>query len=273
MDTSIYLRFALDLMGFSRSILQKYFYNHYSKDSYYSVKIKEDGSPVTQADYEVENFFWDKIKERFPDHDILGEEFGKKDAGKNHTKEAEYLWVIDPLDGTKSFISGNPLFGTLLCLLYKGSPILGVMDLPVLGQCYWGEKGKDSHIKNNFGTYPLKTRSCGEFSRSIVRTSSIDMFTGAEDLNRFAIIQEEAGLVLYGGDCFCYAQLSAGFVDLVIEGDLKVYDFLALVPIIEGAGGTITDWSGQGLDLYSQTGKVIAAGNQNIHKIAMQHLN
>ena len=272
MDDSPYLRYALELADSSREILRECFYDLYKKFKCV-VEVKKDGTPVTQADLKTEEVLRSKIKKKFPEHGILGEEFGiEKELAEKGLEEKDYIWVIDPLDGTKSFLSGNPLFGTLIALLYKKEPILGVADFPILDQRFWGEKSKPSFIQNRLGLSPIQTRSCKKLSDAVVRTTSTDMFSQEEDKAVLARAQKASGLILYGGDCFCYAQLAAGFADIVIETRLQAHDFLALVPIIEGAKGKITDWAGQPLGLHTKKGDVLASGSLDIHQAVRRHI-
>ena len=197
------------------------------------------------------------IAARFPDHGIIGEEYGAERA------DAEYVWVLDPIDGTKSFISGVPLFGTLIALAYRGHPILGIIDQPVLRERWIGATGRPA----TFDGEPIRCRTCPQLSRATVFSTSPDMFRG-EDADAHGRVAAAAKLVRFGADCYAYGLLALGFVDLVIEASLKPYDFSAMVPIIEGAGGIATDWQGQKLSLASD-GRVVVAGDSNAHREAL----
>jgi len=218
-----------------------------------AVSDKSDRSPVTIADREAEAAMRGLIEARFPDHGILGEEYGSVRA------EAEHLWVLDPIDGTKSFISGIPLFGTLIALLHRGRPVLGVIDQPILRERWLGAAGRPTTLNGA----PVRTRPCGSLAAATLFSTAPDsMFAGIE-AEGFARLRRAVKLMRAGADCYGYAQLASGFIDLVVESQLKPYDYCALVPVIEGAGGTITDWQGRALGLASD-GKVIASGDPTL---------
>jgi inositol-phosphate phosphatase/L-galactose 1-phosphate phosphatase/histidinol-phosphatase len=197
------------------------------------------------------------IERRFPDHGILGEEYGR--AREN----AEYVWVLDPIDGTKSFISGVPLFGTLIALTRAGQPVLGVIDQPILGERWFGAAGRPSTLN---GTV-IRCRACPELGAATLFATTPDMFHGA-DAADFSRVSAVAKLTRFGADCYAYGLLAAGFIDLVLEASLKPYDFCAVVPIVEGAGGIATDWRGRGLGLASD-GRVMVAGDRRAHMAAL----
>jgi inositol-phosphate phosphatase / L-galactose 1-phosphate phosphatase / histidinol-phosphatase len=213
------------------------------------VDDKPDLTPVTIADREAEAAMRALIAARFPDHGIIGEEQGRL------RDDAEFVWVLDPIDGTKNFISGIPLFGTLIGLARAGRPVLGVIDQPVLRERWVGVAGAASTLNGA----PVRTRACAGLAAATLYSTSPDMFSG-EDAARFARLKNGVKLARYGADCYAYAQLASGFIDLVVERDLKPYDFCALVPVIAGAGGAIVDWAGRDLDLGSD-GKVVASGD------------
>jgi inositol-phosphate phosphatase/L-galactose 1-phosphate phosphatase/histidinol-phosphatase len=217
---------------------------------------KPDLTPVTIADREAEAAMRELIEARFPEHGIIGEEHGRT---RDH---AEFVWVLDPIDGTKNFISGIPLFGTLIGLARAGRPVLGVIDQAVLRERWVGAAGAASTLN---GT-PIRTRACAALHGATLYSTSPDMFQG-EDTARFARLKGAVKLARYGADCYAYAQLASGFIDLVVERDLKPYDFCALVPVIAGAGGAIVDWEGRALDLGSD-GKVIACGDPRLLALA-----
>ena len=216
------------------------------------VEIKQDGSPVTEADRKIEDTIRKLVAMNFPQHAVFGEEFG------NNNNNAEYVWVVDPIDGTKSFISGRPLFGTLIALVKNGHPVIGLIDQPISGERWIGANGE-----TKFNAKQVHTRSGVDISKAIFVTTSPDMF---DDAGKFKIskISAEAGIALYGGDCYSYGQLAMGLVDVVIESGLKAYDFMPLVPVIENAGGRITDWKGNSLNMNS-SGDVIACGDSTLH--------
>jgi inositol-phosphate phosphatase / L-galactose 1-phosphate phosphatase / histidinol-phosphatase len=215
---------------------------------------KEDASPVTIADRDSETAMRELIARRFPDHGIIGEEHGAE------RPDAEYVWVLDPIDGTKSFISGVPLFGTLISLLHRGQPVLGLIDQPISRERWLGATGRDS----TFNGAPIRTRPCASLPAATVFTTSPDMFAGA-DAERFGRVRQAAKLVRYGGDCYAYGLCALGFVDAVIEAGLKLYDFCAVIPVIAGAGGVVTDWDGRAPGLGSD-GRILACGDPVLHR-------
>ncbi|XP_057847052.2 bifunctional phosphatase IMPL2, chloroplastic isoform X2 [Cryptomeria japonica] len=230
---------------------------------------KDDLSPVTIADRAAEEAMRSVISEHFPTHAIYGEENGWTCNGEN----AEYIWVLDPIDGTKSFITGKPLFGTLIALVHKGIPILGIIDQPVLRERWIGKIGE----KSTFNGQEISTRSCNSLAMAYMYTTSPHLFNGKAE-EAFVRVRNKVKIPLYGCDCYAYALLASGHVDLVIESGLKLYDFLALVPVVEGAGGVITDWEGNKLtwklssDGHFPGFNVIAAGDARVHQEALSLL-
>jgi histidinol phosphatase-like enzyme (inositol monophosphatase family) len=225
------------------------------------VETKADATPVTIADRETEAALRKMIAGKFPDHGIVGEEEGADRA------DASYVWVLDPIDGTRRFITGNPLFGTLIALLRDGRPILGVIDMPVLGERWIGAAGRPSLFSDRRGSREARVRDCAALGDAKLYATSPHMFLG-DDFPAFERVRQASGTVLYGGECYAYGLLASGFVDLVIEADMGIYDYLAHVPIIAGAGGIMSDWQGAPLGLASG-GQVIAAGDARCHARAM----
>ncbi|GJN06214.1 hypothetical protein PR202_ga23919 [Eleusine coracana subsp. coracana] len=225
--------------------------------------------PVTIADREAEEAMASVILKSFPTHAIFGEENGWRCVENS----ADYVWVLDPIDGTKSFITGKPLFGTLISLLHKGKPVIGVIDQPILRERWIGVDGKQTTLNGQ----KISVRSCSLLAQAYLYTTSPHLFEGdAEDA--FIRVRNKVKVPLYGCDCYAYALLASGFVDLVVESGLKPYDFLSLVPVIEGAGGSITDWKGDRLH-WSVTPEskptsfnVVAAGDPRVHKQALDAL-
>lgn len=246
-----FTRFAEELADTARTISGRYFRQPLM------VEHKSADQPVTIADRETEAALRQMIQEHFPDHGIFGEEYGQQDADRHYT------WVIDPIDGTKSFITGMPLFGTLIALLEHGRPVLGVIDMPVLDERWVGIRGKPTLFNGKKAT----TRHCEQPGHAVLYTTSPDTFSGA-DAKAFAALSSLVQLRRFGGDCYIYGLMALGFVDLVLEAGLQPYDYLALVPVIEGAGGCISDWQGKPLDLHSD-GRVIAAGTPSLHEQAI----
>ncbi len=244
--TAAHLALAEALADAAGAVIRRYFRQKIAVDD------KSDLTPVTAADREAEAAMRRLIEARFPDHGIFGEEHGRT------RPDAEYSWVLDPIDGTKSFISGVPLFGTLIGLAHRGIPVLGVIDQPISRERWIGAAGQPSTLN---GT-PVRTRPCAGLSAATLFCTTPDMFTGAE-AQGFARLKSAVKLTRYGADCYAYALLASGFVDLVVESGLKPYDFCALAPIIAGAGGVMTDWQGKALDLGSD-GKVVACGDPRL---------
>ena len=226
-----------------------------------AVDDKPDLSPVTAADRAAEAAMRAIIEKRFPDHGIVGEEFGRVREG------AEFAWVLDPIDGTKSFISGVPLFGTLIALTRAGQPILGVIDQPISHERWLGAIGRPSTLN----AAVVRCRACAGLGAATLFATAPDMFGGA-DAARFGRVAAAAKLTRFGADCYAYGLLAAGFVDLVLEASLKPYDFCAMVPIVEGAGGIATDWRGAELGLASD-GRVLVAGDRRAHMSALALLD
>ncbi len=210
---------------------------------------KQDLSPVTVADRAIEQELRRLISSRFPEHGVLGEETGS-------TPGARYTWYIDPIDGTKSFISGMPLFGTLIALEdEKNSAVIaGMIDVPALAERWYGTPNGTT-----FNQQPARVSRVVNLGDAQVYTSSPDFFS-PEDWRRYDVLSRKAMFRRFGGDCYQYGLLASGYCDLVVECSLKSFDFMALVPVIEGAGGVICDWEGQPLTRHSD-GRVIAAAN------------
>jgi inositol-phosphate phosphatase/L-galactose 1-phosphate phosphatase/histidinol-phosphatase len=243
------------------------------------VDIKTDASPVTIADRQAEIAMRAVINSRFPSHAIFGEEQGYTPGANNKDNSdnlnGEYMWVIDPIDGTKSFITGKPLFGTLIALVHNGRPVLGIIDQPILKERWLGISGTPTTLNNT----PISTRVCPEVSSAYMYATTPHMFTGASEL-AFNRLRDQVRIPLYGCDCYAYGLLAAGHCDLVAEADLKPYDYMALIPVIQGAGGVITDWNGKELCWNSEEaaqgvappGEVLAAGDSTCHKKALELL-
>lgn len=246
--------FACQLADLARRVVLPYF------GTPLTLHRKDDDSPVTRADREAEAAMRERIESRYPDDGIHGEEFGVVGADR------ERVWVLDPIDGTKSFITGKPLFGTLIALLEGGRPVLGVVDMPALGRRWLGVSGQPSLADG------AACRVSGQQSIADVRlaATSIDMFAG-DDRARFDALSRQVWFRTFGSDCFAYAMLASGFLDLVVEADLSPYDYLAMVPLIEGAGGCISDWSGAPLGLASD-GRVLASASPGLHAAALATL-
>ncbi|WP_207485861.1 histidinol-phosphatase [Arenibaculum pallidiluteum] len=226
-----------------------------------AVDDKADASPVTIADREAEAAVRAILAAEQPGHGIVGEEHGSLDP------DAEWVWVIDPIDGTKAYITGRATFGTLVALLHRDVPVLGVIDQPIMGDRWVGAAGRPTL----FNGAPARVRPCPGLAAATVNTTSPDLFSPSE-YAAFRRVAEGAKLAMYGGDCYGYGLLAAGFLDLVVEAGLKLHDYAALVPVVEGAGGLLTDWSGAPLGRRDGA-QVLAAGDAATHAEAVARLN
>jgi histidinol phosphatase-like enzyme (inositol monophosphatase family) len=226
-----------------------------------TVDDKSDLSPVTIADREAETAMRELLDSHVPDHGVFGEEHGAVRT------DAEYVWVLDPIDGTKAFITGLPLFGTLIGLFHRGRPVLGIIDQPILQERWLGVDGERSTLNGK----PIAVRSCANVANAYMYSTAPAMFAGGYARPHQALT-EKVKLFRWGGDCYAYGLLAAGHVDLVVEADLKLYDYAALIPVITGAGGVITDWKGKALDMQSD-GAVVAAGDRAVHRAALDILS
>ncbi len=221
-----------------------------------------DFDPVTAADRAAEAAMRALIKRTFPAHGILGEEFPAE------RPDAEYVWVLDPIDGTKSFICGLPIWGTLIALTRRGEAIYGMMHQPFTREHFVGD-GRAASYRGPAGDRALRTRACAELRDAMLLTTSPLLMNDA-DRQCFTRVEQAVRLSRYGGDCYAYCVLAAGHIDLVIETELKPYDVAALIPIIEGAGGIITSWDN---GRPHGGGRIIAAGDPRVHAQAMALLN
>ncbi len=243
-----YLDFANILTNASGEILRKGF------KAPVNIEQKTDSSPVTQLDIAVEKCLRDLIERQFPDHGIVGEELG------NIRENSEYIWVIDPIDGTRSFIAGYPIFTTLIALLHNGKPILGLIDQPILHE-RWAAISGEKTLYNNSILPKLTNKHT--LAQASITTTSTNYFTKSQ-AEIFAKLSRTATNTVFGGDGYAYAMLASGRLDIVLDTGMKPYDFCALSPIIEGVGGKITDWAGKPLTLHSD-GSAIAAASSELH--------
>ena len=245
------LNLALHLADAAGEVIRPYFRKPLA------IRDKPDLTPVTAADRAAEAAMRALIEARFPDHGIVGEEFGRV------REDAEFVWVLDPIDGTKSFISGVPLFGTLIALTREGHPVLGIIDQPILRERWVGAVGRPTTLNGA----AIQCRACPTLAAATLFATTPDMFKG-EDAACFARVSAAVKLTRFGADCYAYGLVATGFVDLVLEASLKPYDFCAMVPIVEGAGGVATDWRGRSLHLASD-GRILVAGDRRLHGAAL----
>lgn len=218
----------------------------------FSIVSKDDDSPVTIADREAERVMRERIRAARPNDGIIGEEHGEENV------DAEWVWVLDPIDGTKSFTVGRPLFVTLIGLLHFGKPVLGVINQPIVNDRWIGGVGVPTTLNGR----PVQGSDIKEVSAARIGT------TGPEHLQTcaqvFAELVKACRYPVYGGDGYLYGQVAAGWLDVVVEEGLKLHDFAALAPVVIGAGGAMTDWQGEPLRLGS-AGRVLAAANADLH--------
>ncbi|MEM6490490.1 MAG: inositol monophosphatase family protein [Pseudomonadota bacterium] len=248
------IAFAESLADAAREIARRWFRAEPPTDR------KADASPVTAADREIEAAIRMRISERFPDHGVLGEE---QDP---HALDADWLWVIDPIDGTKAFMTGKPTFTSLIALTWRGDPVIGVIEAPATLERWVAARGQGARLNG----LTAHVRDCASVAEASLYASSPYMFIG-EDAAAWSRLQPMAADTLFGADAYHYGLLSAGHCDLVCEADLKPYDFCAVAPVVTEAGGTITDWNGAPLTAFSD-GRVLAAGDKARHTDAIRFL-
>ena len=249
-----YLAFAEHLADLARPILIAAY--HAGQDH----EMKGDGSPVTLIDRQIEQLLRAEIAAAFPDHGILGEEFGV--AGLDR----DLVWVLDPIDGTRAFATGLPNFGCLIALCDHGRPVLGVIEIPVAGLRAVGAAGRPTLCNG----MPVRVRDCGSLKNAVL--SDWTNNTSRPDEPGLARLKAKVNWSLRDGGCVSYLSLARGYFDLCVDGNLDAYDFCAFVPVVEGAGGIITDWNGAPLTLASGP-LIIAAGSATCHREALAVLN
>ena len=225
------------------------------------VEFKQDESPVTQADKAVEADVRAYLRQHFPNHGVFGEEEGKQDGDGRH------MWVIDPIDGTRSFLSGHPLFGFLLAHLTDGAPQLGVVGMPALNETFVGMRGQGAVLNDQ----PIHTSQQTRLDQSILYVNEGDKIY-RDHPAVFERLMQSGQTRRFAYDCYPHALLAAGHVDAVVDYDLQPYDFLALSPLIQAAGGVMTDWRGQPLSLTSE-GAVISAATPELHAELLEILS
>lgn len=217
--------------------------------------------PVTEADRRAERAMRDLIVRRFPEHGVVGEEYGAE------RPEAEHVWLLDPIDGTRAFIAGLPLWGVLIGLRREGEPVLGMIAQPYLGERFYGSPA-GSFLERGGERRRLAARPCASLAAATLSTTAPDLFS-AEEEARYRRVEREARLVRYGYDCYAYAMVALGFVDCVVEAGLGAHDIEPIVPIVAGAGGFATDWSGRP---KRGGGQVVVAGDRRVLDAALRQL-
>lgn len=244
----------------ARSITQKWF------RSDIKIESKQDKTPVTLADQQTEQAIKNIILNRHPTHDFFGEEGGQQgnhDASQNN----EWQWLIDPIDGTKCFATGMPTFGTLISLLHQQIPVIGIIDYPILDERWIGIQG----CETTHNGVVCRTRITDSLAKATVYSTTVDMFDEISG-KQANTLTKSCQFRVFGGDSYSYGLLASGYNDMVCEADLKPYDYCALIPVISGAGGMITDWQGNPLTMESN-GEVLASANASLHQQAIAKLN
>jgi myo-inositol-1(or 4)-monophosphatase len=228
-----------------------------------AIENKKPGGfdPVTAADRAAEAAMRATIRQVFPEHGIVGEEYGAEQT------DAEYVWLLDPIDGTKSFISGMVAWGTLIGLMRHGEPAFGMVHQPFMREHFSGDGGA-AHYRGPAGNRDLRVRACTGLSDAILFTTSPRLMN-AVDRATFGRVEDKVKLSRYGGDCYAYCMLAAGQIDLVIETELKSHDIVPLIPIITGAGGIVTSWEN---GPAKTGGRIVAAGDKRVHAAALEML-
>jgi len=219
--------------------------------------------PVTEADRGAERKLREMIGAAYPDHGIVGEEFGA------HNPDAARCWVIDPIDGTRAFIAGLPVWGTLIGLMAGGRPLIGVMDQPFTRERFWSDGAGAFYRLGDGAAEPMTTSACARLEDAVLACTTPEMFRADEEQAGFAAMRARARLTRFGGDCYNYAMLAMGLIDVVVEAQLKSFDIVALTPIIEAAGGRVTTWEG---GPPSTGGRIVAAANPSLHAAALEVL-
>jgi len=248
------LDFAQTLADASRAVIKPYFRNNIG------VLDKADDSPVTIADKNAEAKIRSLIEERFPNHGIFGEEHGIKEGDGTH------VWVLDPIDGTRSFICGAPWFGTLIAFLKNDVPEVGVLDVPMMNERWVG-----NFNETTFNGELAKVRTGVSLNEASLFTTDLDLFD-VEQRVAFDRLKSQVKCSRYGSDCYAYGLLASGHIDLVVEAGLQPYDAMALVPVIKGAGGIVTGWDGEEITL-NWDGRIIAAATPKLHTEVLSVLN
>lgn len=254
-DLSSHVALAHALADVSGDIIRPLFRSRLTVDD------KADHTPVTIADRQSEQAMRDIIARHFPDHGVIGEEFGAE------REDAEFVWVLDPVDGTGAFVSGLPTFGTLISLCYRGRPVLGVINQPVLNERWIGVEGQGTL----FNGQPIRVRPCERLDQATLFTTSIEAFRTEADAAAYQRLAGTTRLRRFGCDCYAYGLLALGCADLVCETGLKVYDYMALAPVVTGAGGILTDWENRPVSL-SSFDRVLASATPTLHRQALEQL-
>ena len=219
--------------------------------------------PVTVADRAAERVIRTRIKQAYPDHGIRGEELGRREG------VSSYTWVVDPIDGTRSFILGLMHWATLIALNHGGRVVAGVAHQPYIGESFVAVAGGMAEWRRGRERRRLRTRRCRSLAAAVLACTDPKMFTTARERAAFRRVSDRVRLTRWGGDCYAYCLLAMGLIDVVIESSLQAYDIQALIPIVEGAGGVVTAWDGQGCE---EGGSVVACGDPLLHRTVLRCL-
>ncbi len=255
LNTEEFSKFANSLTDEASKISMKYFRNKIE------IEIKDDESPVTLADKETEQVIRERIRKEYPGHGILGEEF------ENEKIDSEFIWVIDPIDGTRSYIAGHKDFGNLIALLHNKKPVLGIINCPAHNERWVGIKNKKTKCNGK----EIQTSKIQEIKDAYLFTSGL-YFKEPQIRKGLELLKEHSRHYRLGGDCYMYGMLASGLIDIVLEDTLKVHDYMALVNVIEGAGGIITDKFGGDISLESD-GSLVASSTSFLHDEIIKLIN
>lgn len=247
-----YVDLAHELADIARPIAKRYFRQPLE------IIDKPDESPVTVADREIEAAIRERLQAVVPDHGVYGEEYGQQGI------DQDWVWVIDPIDGTRAFITGVPLFGTLIALCHRSEPVYGVIDQPHQEERWQGGRG----YPTQYNGHSVKARPCNRLADAYQFTTAPDMFKAPDDIATFKRISEQVKMVRFGADCYAAGLVASGYADLIVEASLKPFDYMALVAVIEAAGGQVTDWNGARLS-FDSDGRMLAAACPEIHAQAL----
>jgi histidinol phosphatase-like enzyme (inositol monophosphatase family) len=259
-DFNCLVEFAQRLADASGAAIRPYFRQSVGVDN----KAGDNAfDPVTEADRAAEVAIRNLIIETFPTHGVIGEEFDERPA------QSDFQWILDPIDGTRAFIMGLPVWGTLIGLNFQGRPALGVMDQPFTRERYWSTADA-AFYRGPDGERPISVRACERLSMAKLACTTPEMFTTEEDQERFRMLSRQVRLTRFGTDCYAYCQLAMGQIDLVVEASLKPFDIAPLIPIVERAGGIVTSWEG---GAASEGGRVVAASCPKVHAAAVAVLS
>jgi histidinol phosphatase-like enzyme (inositol monophosphatase family) len=256
MDAAQFVSQANRFADISRAIIREEIYRPRE------VEVKSDNTPVTPIDQKVELALRAAIEEAFPEHGIIGEEFDHLNP------DSEYVWVLDPIDGTMAFIAGLPTFGTLIALTWRGEPILGVLDSPITQERWIGANGAGTTINGK----AIQCRPCKSLDTAFAHTSSPLYFQSPDSIAAYERMRDAVQFLIFGGGCNAYGRIAHGYIDVAFEAAHDIHDYLALAPIITNAGGAISDWQGNPLTLSSGS-RFVASGDQDLHRLALNVLN